>query len=82
MLRSRFRDIQGYVQDSGTSNVTFKVHGHSRLCSNFRDIQGYVQDSGTIEVTFNGTFTKWYWSGTGRDRINSESEIGTRHGVW
>ena len=74
IIYSRFSDIQG----SGT----FKVQGHSR----FRGIQGSgtskVKSKVTIEVTFKGTFTKWYWSSTGRDMIHSASEIGTRHGVW
>ena len=81
-LRSMFTDIHGYVQGSRT----FKVH------SRFGEIQGYVQGSGTLEVTF----MKWYWSDTGvrgsiqgvilardtgRERIDSESDIGKRHGA-
>jgi len=41
---SRSKDIQGYVQGSGT----FKAQGHRWLRSRFRDIQG----SGTSKVTF------------------------------
>ena len=81
-VTSRFMDIQG----SGTFKVhghlrfrdiqgsgTFKVQGHPRLRSRFWFVQGYVQGY-VHEVVLA--------CDTGRGRIDSGSEIGTRHGVW
>ena len=81
---------------SGTFKVTFNVHGHSRLRSMFTDIHGYVQGSRTFKVTFkvrgNSRLRSrfWYVGGYvhevvlerhGRERIDSGSDIGTRHGA-
>ena len=77
MLRSRFRDIQGhprfmiiqgYVQGSGTFTVTFKVQGHSGTSK--------VQDHSTLDSGVKLA------RDTGCGRIDSGSEIDTRHGVW
>ena len=77
MLRSRFMDIQGYVQISGTFKVTFKILVRSRLRSRVRSRSGIGAARGVIGSIQRVKLAR----DTGCGRIDSGSVIGTRHGA-